>query len=136
MHVGLGETDAVVLDAYHRTVGVQADTEGVGGCVRLEAVPGGQRVRRVLQEFAQVDAGAGVEVVGEEVDEAAQIHLEGAVGGGRGRGGVGQSHQEVRKWEGRQVAVGIGTAGAQAAAMAAGAQARRRRANCSSGSAK
>ena len=96
VHVGLGETDAVVLDAYHRTVGVQADAEGVGGRGRFEAAPGGQRVHRVLQQFAQVDARAGVEVVGEEVDEAAQIHLEGAVGAGRVDGGVGQSHRAVR----------------------------------------
>ncbi|GGV68936.1 hypothetical protein GCM10010277_78760 [Streptomyces longisporoflavus] len=31
-------------------------------------------------------------MVGEEIDETAQIHLEGAISAGRGRGGVGQSH--------------------------------------------
>ena len=37
VHVGLGETDAVVLDADHRAVGVQADAERVGGRGRFEA---------------------------------------------------------------------------------------------------
>lgn len=97
MHVGLGETDTVVLDAYHRTVGVQADAERVGRGARFEGVPGGQRVHRVLQEFTQIDAGAGVEVVGQEVDEATQIHLEGAVVARRDRGGVGQCHRDVRR---------------------------------------
>ncbi|GHE59478.1 hypothetical protein GCM10014715_10990 [Streptomyces spiralis] len=42
MHGGLGESDAVVLDAYDRTIGVQADAQGVGGGGRFEAMPGGE----------------------------------------------------------------------------------------------
>ncbi len=86
VHVRLGEADAVVLDADHGAVGVQPDAERPGGRRRFEGVPGGERVHRVLHQFTQVDAGAGVEVVGEQVDEAAQVHLEGAVGGVLGQG--------------------------------------------------
>lgn len=62
--------------------GGQADAHVRAGLV---GVAGGDGVDGVLQQLADVDAGAGVEVVGEQVDEAAQVDLE-VVGLGAGCG--------------------------------------------------
>lgn len=74
MHVGLGEPDAGVLHTQGAALGVQAHGgRGVG----LLRPPGGDRVHGVLQQFAQVDLGAGVEVMGEQVHQTTQVDLEG-----------------------------------------------------------
>ncbi len=86
MHVGFGEPDAGVHHAQFAVPGVQP--HGRRG-VRLFGAPGGDRVHGVLQQLAQIDLGAGVEVVGEEVDETAQIDLERMGRGGRGHRGPG-----------------------------------------------
>ena len=44
---------------------------------RVGGAPGGDRVDGVLQQLAHVDPRAGVEVVAEQVDDAAQVDLEG-----------------------------------------------------------
>lgn len=79
--VGLrgGQADAAVLDGDPAVRRGQPDADpGLG----VEGLARGDGVHRVLQELADVDARAGVEVVGEQVDQAAQIDLE-AVGCGR-----------------------------------------------------
>ena len=68
VHLRFGEPDAGVRHAQFAVPGVQP--HGRRG-VRLLGAPGGDRVHGVLQQFAQVHLGAGVEVVGEQVDETA-----------------------------------------------------------------
>ncbi|GAA3094455.1 hypothetical protein GCM10020254_44510 [Streptomyces goshikiensis] len=81
--LGGGQADAGVLDGDAAGGGGQTDADPRAGLVRL---PGGDGVHGVLQQLADVDARAGVEVVGEQVDQAAQVDLEGA-GGSGGCGG-------------------------------------------------
>jgi hypothetical protein len=38
--------------------------------------PGGDRVDRVLHQLADVDPGTGVQVVAQQIDDAAQIDME------------------------------------------------------------
>lgn len=73
VHVGLGEPDTGVLHPQGPAFGVQPNG---GRGVRLLGAPRGDRVDGVLQQLAQIDLGAGVEVMGEEVDQTAQVDLE------------------------------------------------------------
>ncbi len=88
VHIRLGQTDATVLDAQPAVLGVQPHQSGR---VRLLGTPGRDGVHGVLQQLAQIDTGRGVEVMGEKVDQSAQIHLEGVrllAGGGLGGRGI------------------------------------------------
>lgn len=67
VHIGLGQPDAGVGDGKGVT---GADGDGGGGAGEA-GLAGGDRVGGVLEQFAEVDAGAGVEVVGQQVDQAA-----------------------------------------------------------------
>ncbi|MGX1241561.1 hypothetical protein RKD46_002665 [Streptomyces pseudovenezuelae] len=73
VHVRLGESDPGVLDPQGAVLGVQPHA---GRGVRLLGPPGRDRVHRVLQQFAEIDLRAGVEVMGEEVHQTAQVDLE------------------------------------------------------------
>ncbi len=73
MHVRLGEADAGVFDAQGAAVGVEPHE---GRRVGLLGPAGGDRVHGVLQQFAQIDLGARVEVMGEQVHQTAQVDLE------------------------------------------------------------
>ncbi|MDQ0774235.1 hypothetical protein QF026_002701 [Streptomyces aurantiacus] len=73
VHVRLGEPDPGVLHPQGAALGEQPYQ---GRRVRLLGAPGGDGVHGVLQQFAQVDLGTGVEVMGEKVHEAAQVDLE------------------------------------------------------------
>jgi hypothetical protein len=44
--------------------------------VPVDLTPCGDRVAGVLQQFAEVHAGSGVDMPAEQVDDAAQVHLE------------------------------------------------------------
>ncbi len=60
--------------AIRIAVGGQPDA---GRRRRVHPEPRGHRVHRVLQQLADVDARAGIEVLGQQVDQTAQVHLEG-----------------------------------------------------------
>ncbi|MFE6493645.1 hypothetical protein [Streptomyces sp. NPDC057748] len=83
MHIGLGQTDPAVLDPEPPAVRVQPHQ---GGRVRLLGAAGRDGVHGVLQQLAEVDPRGGAEVVGEKVDQSAQIHLEGVRGPAGGIG--------------------------------------------------
>ncbi len=78
---GGGQADAAVLDGHPAAGRRQPDADLR---LRVEGAARGDRVHGVLQELADVDARAGVEVVGEEIHQAAQVDLE-TVGCGRHR---------------------------------------------------
>ena len=74
VHVGLGEPDAGVLDPQRAALGEQPHPRRRVG---LLGPPGGDRVHGVLQQLAQIDLRAGIEVMREQIHQATQIDLEG-----------------------------------------------------------
>ena len=77
VHVTLGEADTRVLHAEFAAARADPDR---AGRLRIEGEAGGDGVHRVLQQLAQVHPGAGVEVLGEQIDQAAEIDVKGVLG--------------------------------------------------------
>jgi hypothetical protein len=74
VHVSLGQPDARVLDPHARAVRGEPDRRRRS---RVEAAARRHGVHRVLQQLADVDPRRRVQVVGEQVDQPAQVDLEG-----------------------------------------------------------
>jgi hypothetical protein len=77
VHLVEGEPDAGVLDPQRAVARVLAGEESHRTrCRRVAHAARGDRVDGVLHQLPDVDAGTGIEVVAEQIDDAAQIDME------------------------------------------------------------
>ena len=67
----------------HLLAGVQGDDDAAAGPGGLFFSPQGDGVDAVLEQLPEEDIGAFVEVVGEDIQHTAQVHLEAEGFGGR-----------------------------------------------------
>jgi hypothetical protein len=73
VHLGLAEADAGVGDPQRRAGRLDPHRSGR---VRVDGAPRGDGVDGVLQQLAHVHPRAGVQVLGQQVDQPTEVYLK------------------------------------------------------------